>query len=926
MDCPESTVIYQESTFSSLPSYVDVTPTVIQYKNKNNQEVVVNLSNLTTNTVVINPKAILCEIQPVTVTDDVLHRIQTEDKYETILDKLNIDENILDANQKETLNALLRKHKDIFSTSSTDIGQCNLIKHRIDLIDETPFKQRHRRIPPCMLEEVQQHIEQLLAGGIIRPSRSPWTSNVVLVRKKSNELRLCIDYRMLNQRTVKDSYALPRIEEVFDCLSGTKYFSTIDMKSGYHQVELEEHHKERTGFTVGSIGFFEFNKMPFGFTNSPATYQRLMEECLKGLNMKICVIYLDDLIIFSDTFESHLERLDIVLSRLKACNLKLAAEKCFFFKQKVKFLGHVVSEKGIETDPEKIEKVKNWPTPANADELRSFLAFAGYYRRFIKDFSKMARPLSDLLPPTSTKKKNMPEWKWTENEEIVFNKLKAVLCSPPILAYPDFKQPFELHTDASIKALGAVLYQTQGDQKRVIAYASRSLTKAERNYSAFKLEFLALKWAVTEKFADYLTLNHFSVITDNNPLTHVLSSAKVDATGQRWVAALGQFDFDISYRPGINNADADGMSRYPHEKIQETEHNSEERVKVKNDVIKAICSCIQIADFCHVLPMANINILDTLEEHGQTLAHTEMREIRQMQRSDNVIDKWRRAVIDDKIPTSFMTKEDLTMKKQFKNLKIKRGILFRVVHDIEGEKEQLVLPECYKKEVLMGLHNNIGHPGKERTLKLLRDRFYWPRSSTDVEEWIDKCDRCLRRKSSINTRAPLVNVSTTYPLELVCFDYLSLEQAKGGIGNILIVTDHYTKYALAIPTKNQSAKTTAEVFYNHFIIHYGIPNRLHSDQGANFESELIKELCEIMKINKSHTTPYHPQGNAGPERFNRTLLDMLGTLAPEQKNDWKKYVNPLVYAYNCIPHDSTGFSPFELMFGRKPKLPIDITF
>lgn len=360
------------------------------------------------------------------------------------------------------------------------------------------------------------------------------------------------------------------MEEIFDSLHGAQFFSTVDMKSGYHQIKVEETHKERTAFTVGSLGFFEYNKMPFGLTNSPATYQRVMQDILGDLNMKICLIYLDDLIIFSETFEQHLERLDLILTRLHEAHLKLVPEKCSFFKPKVKFLGHVVSADGVETDPSKIEKVQKWEVPQNADELCSFLAFAGYYRRYIQDFSQVIRPLADLLPPMSTRKGSRASavpWRWTGVEQAVFDRIKQLLSSPPVLAYQDFTQPFELHVDASARALGAVLYQKQKGLKRVVAYASRALIKAEQNYSAFKLEFLALKWAVTGKFSDYLMAGHFKVLTDNNPLTHVLSSAKLDATGERWASALAQYSFDIYYRAGLKSADADGMSCYPHKRI-----------------------------------------------------------------------------------------------------------------------------------------------------------------------------------------------------------------------------------------------------------------------------------------------------------------------------------------------------------------------
>ena len=373
--------------------------------------------------------------------EDREDHVENIEENET-LKQVHIDTNKkLNTDQLHEINKLLKKHVDIFSTGESDIGFCDRIKHRIDLIDETPFKQKTRRIPPAMINEVRQHIEQLLSTGIIQKSKSPWSSNVVLVRKRNGKLRMCVDYRMLNNRSVKDAYALPKIEEIFDVLQGSKYFSTIDMKSGYHQVEVEEIHKERTAFSVANLGFYEYVKMPFGLSNSPATYQRLMEECLGDYNMSICVINLDDLIIFSDTFEEHLRRIDLVFTRLKECNLKLSPEKCFFIQDQVPFLGHIVSEKGIETDPAKIDKIKNWPTPSNQDELRSFLAFCGYYRRFIKDFSKISRPLADLLSPIISKKKTTKKpWTWTENEQHIFESLKEILTKPPILAYPDFSK------------------------------------------------------------------------------------------------------------------------------------------------------------------------------------------------------------------------------------------------------------------------------------------------------------------------------------------------------------------------------------------------------------------------------------------------------------------------------------------------------
>ena len=307
------------------------------------------------------------------------------------------------------------------------------------------------------------------------------------------------------------------------------------MKSSYYQVEIEEAHKERTAFTVGPLGFYEFNRLPFGLCNSPATFQRIMETCLGDLNMQICVIYLDDLIVFSDTFEEHMERLELIFNRLRQYNLKLAPQKCVFCKTEVDYVGYTVSERGISADPQKIDKVRNWPTPKNPDDVRQFVGFAGFYRRFIKDFSTIVKPLNELMPSTHQKKKARPKtpdnWNWGERQENAFQELKQKLTSAPILAYSNSNLPYELHIDASGDALGAVLYQEQDGNMRVISYASRTLNKSEKNYPTMKLEFLALKWAATEKFADYLYGSKFSVVTDNNPLTYVLTTAKLDATG-----------------------------------------------------------------------------------------------------------------------------------------------------------------------------------------------------------------------------------------------------------------------------------------------------------------------------------------------------------------------------------------------------------
>ena len=354
---------------------------------------------------------------------------------------------------------------------------------------------------------------------------------------------------------------------MYDCLYGARWFSSLDIKSAYWQVEVNEADKEKTAFTVGPLGFYECNRMPFGLCNAPATFQRLMENCFGDINMQSCLIYLDDIVVFSRTFKEHVERLSLVFERLVEAGLKLSPAKYRLFQDKIKNLRHIVSSEGIATDSEKIRCVKDWPVPQTLEQLQSFLGFVDYYRRFIKDFSKISRPLYDMFKGSGCNKKKKHRkrksgpFQWQECHHTAFLKLVDMCCEAPILAYADYRKPFTVHTDAILDGLGVVLYQCQEGKDRVIAYASRGLSQSERNYPAHKLEFLALKWAVTDKFHDYLYGNSFTVKTDNNPLTYVLTLVKLDATGHRWVANLSEYNFDIIYRSGPSNRDADALSR-----------------------------------------------------------------------------------------------------------------------------------------------------------------------------------------------------------------------------------------------------------------------------------------------------------------------------------------------------------------------------
>ena len=468
-----------------------------------------------------------------------------------------------------------------------------------------------------------------------------------------------------------------------------------------------------------------------------------------------------------------------------------------------------------------------------------------YYRRFIPNFSKVAKPLNTLLQNlegTSHQKKKF-KVNWGPEQQEAFETLQRLCTEAPILAYADFKSPFILHTDATSDGLGAVLYQNQDNQRRVIAYASRSLSPSERNYPAHKLEFLTLKWAITDMFYEYLYGAEFQVFTDNNPLTYILTTAKLDATGHWWVAALSNYTLSISYKPGRNNTDADALSgiKWP------------EAVDISSQSVHAVCEGVQaphgkIESLCHGAQAVGVLSHDNMPPSMTSL------EWSQTQLNDPAICQIIQA-IQNKTLDKLKIKQDmhsdlkafLRVRKQFK---LKQGILYRKSQvNSDRARLQLVLPTSHRQKAMAGCHDQIGHLGQDRVLELLRDRFFWPEMHMDVASYINSCPRCIRRKTQPDV-APLHNIEATQPLELIHLDYLQIEPSKHNIENVLIVTDHFTRYAQAYPSKTWTALATAKVLWNNFIVHYGFPTKIISDQGRNFESKLIANLFQVAGVQK----------------------------------------------------------------------------
>uniref|UniRef100_A0AAQ4QA44 Gypsy retrotransposon integrase-like protein 1 n=1 Tax=Gasterosteus aculeatus aculeatus TaxID=481459 RepID=A0AAQ4QA44_GASAC len=623
------------------------------------------------------------------------------------------------------------------------------------------------------------------------------------------------------------------------------------------------------------------------------------------------------------------------------------------------------------------------PSPS---KVRSFLGMVGFYQQFFEGYSSISKPLfaltSGVTKPKYSKGRKRPVAKkltladWSPECSEAFSKLKQALLENATLAHPDFSKPFLLSVDASSNGLGAVLSQlAEGDDvARPVAFASKSLNYAQSRYPAHRLEFLALKWAVCDKFSHWLKGQPFTAWTDNNPLTYILTKPKLDACEQRWVAKLAPYDFQIKYIPGPKNVVADALSREPFvqpsmlHRLTRVPYGAllEEASVVDSDHVQdvfrqscdpaamlqadpgglapetsvsrqAVCAVLERSLDHDCLPSQAFllpQLVRSIQPHELSDVHPLPRDkLLDLQRADPSLSRVLHFVERRRRPSrrerAAEPVEALRLLRHWEKLTLNMGVLYRVSKDVVTKRKtfQYVVPSALKEKVLKGVHDEAGHQGQRRTLYLTRQRFYWQGMETDVVQYVRGCSRCVVSKSpEPEARAPLESVSTSRPLELVCVDFWSAEDSSNRSLDVLVVTDHFTKLAQAYLCPNQSAKAVAQQLWNNFFCVYGFPERVHSDQGANFESSLIEEMLLVAGVHKSHTTPYHPMGNGAVERFNRTLGNMIRALPPKAKHRWPQLLKSLTFSYNATVHETTGFAPFQLMFGRTPRLPVDLLF
>ena len=840
----------------------------------------------------------------------------------------------LDTNDYLLAENLISSYADVFAAPGEPLGRTTLVEHTINTQGHPPIRDKMRRYPQKQLETMDKEVDRMLEQDVIEPSMSPWSSAVVVVTKKDGSARMCLDVRRLNKVTKKDAYPIPRIRHALESLNGANWFCTVDLQSGYWQLPLAPEDKEKCAFSVPMRGHFQFKVMPFGLCNAPASFERLMEQVLAGLQYDRCLVYLDDIIVAGKTIEETVENFEKVLARLRSAGLKLKPSKCTLFAKSVHYLGHVVSSEGISCDPEKVVCVKEWPVPKNVHDVRSFLGLAGYYREHIDSFSGIAEPMFYLT-------RKGVKFHWSEACQDAFQKLKEALTSAPVLAYPDPKKEYILDTDASLFGMGAVLSQVHDGQERVVAYASKTLNRAQRNYCTTRRELLAVVTFV-KHFRHYLYGTKFLIRTDHASLRWLTNFRDPEGVLARWLTTLETYNYEIQHRNGKDHANADSLSRRtprscPREDCTDCLQTRKPKpeVKQKNHSrpvagvsavlpdVRAVTAC---SDSVSLVDIAAILNLSSMSWDELAVAQKEDPEI-------GPIYKWKQEHVER--PTAKdvegFDKAVRNLWGQWDLLVWNNSVLCRRMTLGSTEVKQVLLPCELRQLIMSDLHDAPvgGHRGIKKTLQSLQSRVYWPGQRQDVRRWCQTCPVCQTLKpGGRRRRHPLQQRLPGYPLERVAMDIIGpiRPPTKHGNSYILVVEDYFSKFVEAYPLQDHTAQTVADVFVTEWVVRYGVAKELHTDQGAEFDSNLFKEIMRLLDIKKTRTAPYRPQSDGTVERVNRTLKAMLSAYVCHDYDNWDEYLPYVLLSYRSTVHESTGCTPNLLFLNRECNLPADIFF
>jgi len=786
--------------------------------------------------------------------------------------------------QCNSLKTLIKKYGDIFVHNTGDLGRTTNVKHRIDTGDALPIKQRAYRVSFFEREKIRKQVDEMLENDIVEHSNSPWSSPVVLVKKKDGNLRFCVDYRKLNSVTKKDNYPLPRIDDALDRLQGAQFFTSMDCDQAYYQVQNESADREKTAF-ITPDGLYEFKVMPFGLCNAPATFQRLIDSVLEKLKWSIALVYLDDIVVFSRDFETHLKDIESIFIALRRAGLKLKPAKCVFGKDKLLYLGHIISADGVEVNPDKIRAVTDFPVPKTPKKVMSFVSLCSYYRRFIPNFSKIGKPLFAL-----TSRHN--KFVWTEECQLAFQKLKDLLVSSECLAYPQDDAPTEIHVDASMEGFGATLVQTQNGQERVVAFRSRSLKKHEKNYSVSELECAAVIWAVRD-FRAYVYGKKFKIVTDHCALCHLLKLKDPEGKLARWALRLQPFDFEIVYKSGVKHKDADALSRNPVDPPPPTEDDP-----------------LDFEDKLCIMQSKKLINLCALNEYN----------MHDLQSKDTSIAK----IIN------CIEKNDQSAKCRIKHLEdylLENGLLFKLNPEENGRMWRLVVPRCLVKSIMKDIHDDsAGHLGFLKSWHLLKNRFYWSGMHRDLRRYIMCCEKCqFFNRRTRPQPGPLQPVEPpSRPFVRIGVDFQGpYPRTQRSNTAVLEIVDHATRYVESWPCRAIDTKCAIRIIEECIIFKHSCPAEILVDRGSCFTSEEFRTFCKKYHIRLLYTSAYSPQTNGICEKSNDNVKRIIAKHVDSNHKNWDKLVSRAAFSCNITRHSVTGVSPFYLVFGREPYLPCD---
>ena len=787
--------------------------------------------------------------------------------------------NVIDSTTHEPSLAdipIVCEYPDVFPEEIPGMPPQRELDFPIDLIPgSAPISKAPYRMAPAELQELKKQLDELLEKGYIRPSVSPWGAPVLFVKKKDGSMRLCIDYRELNKITIKNRYPLPRIDDLFDQLKGATDFSKIDLRSGYHQLRIKTEDIPKTAFRT-RYGHYEFTVMPFGLTNAPAVFMDLMNRVFKPYLDKFVVVFIDDILVFSRSQSEHEEHLRKVLEVLRKNELYAKLKKCEFWLKEVAFLGHIISNKGVSVECEKIKAIMEWPRPTNVPEVRSFMGLAGYYRRFVQDFSRVALPITRLV-------KKSTKFVWSDECEAAFQELKKRLTSAPVLTLPSDNESFVIYSDASKHGLGCVLMQNE----KVIAYASRQLKPHEQNYPTHDLELAAVVFAL-KIWRHYLYGVSCKIFTDHKSLKYIFTQKELNLRQRRWLELLKDYDLDIQYHPGKANVVADALSR---------------KAYLNSTVVipSTLCDELQRMEV-ELICKRGTACLNALE-----LRPTLFDEIKEAQKGDLEMEKIMSDVKKGKSP-GFVIQDDGTLRFQ----------------------GRICVPniEALKKKILEEAHNSpfSVHPGGNKLYKDLKQTFWWSNMKQEIAEFVAKCLTCQKIKIEHQRPVGLLQPLDvpTWKWDSISMDFIvGLPPSPRGMNSIWVIVDRLTKSAHFLAIRNNwSLDKLVELYVNTIVRLHGVPSSIVSDRDSRFQSKFWKELQKALGTRLDFSTAFHPATDGQTERTIQTLEDMLRACVLDLQGSWERHLPLVEFSYNNSYQASIGMAPYEALYGRRCRTPL----